>query len=317
VHKQIYGGETTIENVGDPENEDQTDEMVGEVDEGTPATPPAPKAEEKVDWEHKYKTLQGMYNSEVPKLQGQLRKLEGEKEGLENIIATMSTTPVTSTSSPTKLVTDEEVADWGPEMTDYFRRVAQEQYGPIVEELRAENQKLQNQNLQLQKSVGSVEADRSANGRSQLLIELANAVPDWQEVNQSVDFLGWLEQPDAFSGRARHDLLLEAYEANDTPRVIAFFKSFKRDKAVVSETPPPAAPAEPTVRLDSLVAPGKAPSTTTQPPSDTDSNQRVWAQSEIQQFYRDVQRGVYRGKEAETARIESAIVKAGREGRVR
>lgn len=323
IHAQVYG--TTVEDADPPANE-EGDEVTAKADE-SPAEPeqktepegsaPEPSATE--NWEQKYKTLQGMYNAEVPRLQGKLKKLQAEKEGLENVIATMSVAPEPPTQSgtQTRLVTDEEIQDWGPEMTDYFRRVAREQYDPIIEELRAENKKLQTQNLQLQKSVGTVEADRSAHGRTELLSALAQAVPDWAEINSADDFLEWLDHPDAFSGRNRNELLLEAYERNDTPRVIAFFQSFKRDKAVVSKDTPPSRVAEPTVRLESLVAPGKAPSTTMQPSSDTESNNRIWSQAEIQTFYRDVQRGKYRGKDAEKARIETAIVKAGREGRIK
>lgn len=330
LHREIYGDpapegeegatEEVVESKATTETAPPEQAPVESKTTVEDAPPPPPPEPEKDQWEHKYKTLQGMYNREVPELQGKIRKLQGEKEGLENIIATMSTGPAPAEGAApkaSKLVTEEEIADWGPEMTDYFRRLATEQYAGDLEELRAENRKLQNQNLQLQKSVGTVEADRSADGRSRLLAALAEQVPDWQEINVSPDFLNWLDSSDAFSGRSRHELLLEAYEGNDTPRVAAFFKSFKRDKAVVSEAPKaPAAPAQPTVRLDTLVAPGKAPSTTTQPSSDAGNDQKVWGQSEIQQFYRDVQRGVYRGKDAEKTRIEAAIVKAGREGRV-
>ena len=333
LHQEIYG--TTVEDADPPPAEEGGEEVEGQEGD-PPAGPPSDEGGNEGEgaptsaaptqgqdpakyWEHKYKTLQGMYNKEIPQLQGDLRRLREEKAGLENIIATMTPSdPAAPAVTSQPLVTDEEIADWGPEMTDYMKRVIRQEYDPVINQLKADNEILRNQNLQLQQSVGTFSADSSATGRTRHLEALAVQVPDWQEVNYDQDFLDWLESPDAFSGRKRLDLLHEAHENNDTPRVVAFFKAFKRDKAVVTEdVPPPAAPAEPTVRLDTLVAPGKAPSTTAQPSTANDQNTKIWSQAEIQQFYRDVQRGKYRGRDAEKARTEAAIVKAGREGRVK
>jgi hypothetical protein len=328
LHEEVYGT-TTIEDAPDvtpeengvpevpatagddsesPTAETETFEPVGE-------TPPTDDTTED-KWEVKYKTLQGMFNAQMPELQAKVRELGEKNQSLESIIGTMESAPAEPATPATSSLTAEEIADYGPDMTDFVKRAAQDAIAPQLDGLRAENEKLIAQNLQLQASVGNVEATHGADAKHSMFTALASEVPDWSEINQSQEFLGWLKETDAFSGQIRHDLLLTAFEANDSSRVSIFFNAFKRDKQLVTPTPQPPAALQPTVPLSSLVAPGKGSASTTQPPTDEDQS-KIWDTSEISAFYRDVQRGKFAGREAEKARLENAIVKAGREGRVR
>jgi hypothetical protein len=70
-----------------------------------PPPPPPPPAE---DWEHKYRVLQGKYNSEVPRLSGQVSSLQAQLDELTAKMEDMR--KAAPPPAPTnRLITKEEV----------------------------------------------------------------------------------------------------------------------------------------------------------------------------------------------------------------
>ena len=59
--------------------------------------------------------------------------------------------------------------------------------------------------------------------------DLTKEVEDWQIVNKSKEFLGWLAVKDPFTGLTRHTLLEDAHRTLDLDRVAHFFTAFKED----------------------------------------------------------------------------------------
>jgi ATP-dependent protease ClpP protease subunit len=57
-------------------------------------------------------------------------------------------------------------------------------------------------------------------------VKLDQAVPDWEEINKSAAFLAWLSQTDVFAGTTRRQRLKEAFDKNDSARVVAIFKEY-------------------------------------------------------------------------------------------
>jgi hypothetical protein len=130
--------------------------------------------------------------------------------------------------------------------------------------------------------------------------------------------------PNVYTGVKRHDELRKAWDARKTPQVIAFFKGFLSEEAALlpsgnqptSSTPaaPPASPAPSKTPLANLAAPGRArtPAGGSPPPAE---KPQIRA-SEISAFYRDVNRGLYKGRDDEKTRIENMIWDAQRDGRI-
>ena len=87
--------------------------------------------EDKESWEHKYKTLQGMYNSDVPRLNAQNRDLNTRISSLENLLSNIDNNSETPTETPAApLLTDKEAEEYG-ESIDIMRKVTKEE----IEEL--------------------------------------------------------------------------------------------------------------------------------------------------------------------------------------
>lgn len=290
------------------ETEETTDVGTGEED--------APAAD--TDWEHKYKTLQGMYNAEVPKFSKKAKTLEEENTSLRAILASLETAAVDPAAAPAEqpadvdimsLIKPEEVEEYGADLIDVIKRAARQSIQP-------ELQRLQKENDALKGSIGNVSKTMGESARKSVISSLAEHVPDWQEINSNENFLNWLDQPDLFSGQPRQDLLTQAFGNNDAQRVIAFFKSYIDETAVVQPTTTPTRTAvQPPVRTSSLVAPGKTKAATAA--STQEPEKRIWTQPQIAAFYSAVRKGEFKDNEADKRSIESDIIDAANTGRIR
>ena len=302
LHSKIYDekeNETPPEGEGEPTPEP---EVVVEPEQLSPAAPPpeAPPVEE--DFKHKYDVLQGKYNAEMPRLQDQVRQLEGLLAGMQK----EQPAPVPEPIEPKTLLTAEEVEDYGSDMIDVVKRAAMEAVSPELERLK-------NENAELRKGVGGVQNHVMASTRQRMLDSLATAVPTWNTVNTDPEFVGWLQQVDAYSGARRQELLLHAFEQNDTARVVAFFEGYLSENAAVSGGNGTPAPRTAQVDLNTLVAPGKQREGT---PRAQEDDTRRWSNAEISAFYRKVREGKFKSREKDRPKIEQSIIDAAREGRV-
>ena len=154
--------------------------------------------------------------------------------------------------------------------------------------------------------------------------KLEAAHPNWRATNSSEGFKAWLAEVDPYVGLQRGALLQDAYEKQDAQRIIALFSGYQREQTTVktgdtqpeptSETPPAAAPQ---VDLETMVSPGGATEASTASAHGDEAGKPCFTHAEISQFYSEVTSGKWRGRDAEKAAMETAIIEAGREGRIR
>ena len=106
---------------------------------------PAPAGEQKPGADNvpeetitqKYKTLQGMYNAEVPRLHQQNREMQQRVQQMEQLLASMTAVqPSAAPVTAEKLVTDQDVADYG-ESLDVMRKVTREELGAVAQRIAA------------------------------------------------------------------------------------------------------------------------------------------------------------------------------------
>lgn len=261
------------------------------------------------DWEHKYNSMKGRHD----RLATANEQLNERVVSMEHTLAAMAAaTPTPEPAlTPTSLMTDEDVQQWGPEMLDMIERKAREKFDPIVNGLKSQIEELKT-NLQ---NVGGV---MQQDARSRMLDDLTKALPNWKEVNKNEKFMNWLVLPDTYSGAIRDELLQRAYAANDTPRVLAFFNGFLAEEAALAPplpTPDPVlTPAVNKVPLETLAAPGRAKTAAT---LDVPAEKPSFTRAQVSQFYTDVAQGKYRGRDEDKNTLERQISEAGNAGRIR
>lgn len=332
LHRRFYGGEKVTE---DPAaGDDPNLSLVGDAPEAPPKeeapkaeAPPkkeAPKAEAPPKEEapkdpysgdyakllQAHKTLQGKYESETARAQDQIQAMSGRLHDLENLLASASSAPAEAPASTEieSLLSPQELEDYGEDMIDVVKRAAREAVGKELAELRAEN-------AQLKTQLGGVQQTTAQTARQTMLNDLDRDMSEWRQINTDPAFVQWAEELDTFSGQRRIDMLRAAFEQNNTPRVLSFFKAYAKENAAYQTNPQNETAAKPQVDLHSLVAPGRA-TDGSDPRAQEERHGRQWTQAEIQRFYGDVQRGVYKNDPAKKQAIEEDIFAAQSEGRI-
>lgn len=286
-------------------------------DQPTPAPAPAqPQPEQGED-----KQAQNIINSMKGRLQQrdqQVRELSEEVSRLHNLLAAVQ---LTTPSNPTpavpselradRLLTQEERDEYGEELLSVVGKAAQEKLTPI---LRAYEAKI----ADLEGRLAAVGQSTLRSERQKMFDALDKELPNWRDINKHQKFLSWLALPDPYAGVMRKTLLKQAYDVNDTNRVLRFFQGFLADEAAtrpagtqVAASAPEPGPAK--TDLSTLAAPGRAKSSAASAPDE----KPVISRAQITQFYADVTAGKYRGREAEKDRIERMIHSAVNEGRLR
>lgn len=293
---------TVVPNEDDPITPaEPVDPVVPDEPVDPPAEPAATDLLTKA--EHKYSVLQGMH-----------RKMLDENNDLRSRLGALEAAPIApiepSPLPPGSSVTAEDVEDYGSDLIDMVKRAAHEEISPQLAKLEAENAQLRNQ-------LTGVTSNIDARAKGDVYGTLATEVANWEQINNSDEFLFWLAQQDPFSGERRHDLLTQAFKTNDSARVVTFFKAFLSEDTAVTPPQPaaatPAAPVQPKVDLVSMAAPGRAQAAG-QPSNQADT--RTYTRAEIQAHYKSVQLGKFTGTQADKTRIEKDFVTAANEGRV-
>lgn len=275
------------------------------------APPPEPTPAPTVDWEQRYKTLQGKYNTEVPALQTQVRDLSDKVEKL----AAPPATPAPAKDHPpqVKLVTDKDTEEFGAELVDLIRRCATEVAGPDRTRLEAEIAELKAQLPDLKKDMASVATSQAEDRRATYFVDLTKVVADWEAVNVDEGFIEWLKAKDPLSGIARGVLLGDAFDKFDVTRTATVFNTWKQETGKTAPAADPQPEPAPASGLEKEVSPGKSRSAET--PMVTDG--KIWTNAEVGEFYQAVTRGDYRSSPQEAQRIDAEIDKALVEGRVK
>jgi len=307
------GGDDTAEvvqqAVEDNRTEDQADNRGGQA--------PAPKAKEQAEgtkdedetYEQRWRSLQGMYNAEVPRLHTEKRELGKRVQQLEQLITSMNAAPAKQQTPAEKLITEQDVEDYG-ESIEVMRRVFREE----AYTKDAEIDDLKNLVRQMQGTVvpqvHQLSQNQAVSNEQRFWADLQAVVPDWQDINGDQGFQSWLLETDPLTGIPRQTYLDDAQRSLDARRVANFFSSWKGMSGVPeARTTRQATSAS---ELERQVAPGKGRTGS----SSTQSEPRTYSSADIKTFFVDVQKGKYKGKEAERDRIERDIFAAQREGRI-
>jgi hypothetical protein len=264
----------------------------------------------KETWEQKYKTLQGMYNKDVPRLNASNREMQNRVAQLEQLLSTMNNQPKPEAApvSNDPLITDDDIKEYGDSI-DVMRRAAREEVNTAngrIAQLEAMIQKMQGVVPQVQQ----MQSAQKASNEQAFWNSLSSAVPNWEEINDNQEFQTWLLQMDPLSGITRQTYLDDAQRNLDVQRVVNFFKSWERENGVTVD----AQDKRPTAnsQLERQVSPGRGRSSGK--PSIQEGQK--YSPTDISAFFDAVRKGKYKGREEERGRIERDIFAAQREGRI-
>jgi hypothetical protein len=263
------------------------------------AASPAPQPQPD-PWEHKYKTLQGRYNSDVPALQTQVKEL---KTQLETAISKLDEVAKPAAKEQRPVVDPQDVEAFGSDLVGMVQRVAERMFGGAAKDFKDQAARLEQRLAQVEEALKGTSQTVAVTAEQAFFDRLAKLVPNWEEINANQAFLDWLAEVDPVYGQPRQVALNAAQQSLNAERAANVFKAFSATLPQQPKTSP----------VDKQVSP-KASATAA--PSGTD-NKPVYTQKQITDFYNDVARGAYRSRPQELMQIEAKINAAIAEGRIR
>jgi hypothetical protein len=291
----------------------ETDEVQADSVEDT-----APRSEQKEQdrsgaqnedtYEQRWRTLQGMYNAEVPRLHTQNKELATRVNELERLLSSLSATPAQSKTATEKLITDKDVQEYG-ESIDVMRRVSREEAGAYQARIDQLEQLVRSMQASVLPKVEQITQRQQQSSEQTFWSDLTAYVPDWRSINENQEFQSWLLEVDPLTGLSRQTYLDDAQRNLDARRVANFFTSWVGNSGqAVAQTSRKASASQ----LEKQVSPGKSKA----PSSAPTGNVVTYTPTDIKSFFDDVRAGRYRGRETERDRIERDIFAAQREGRI-
>lgn len=315
IAKHFEGNKTDAEVVEKQDDAGQEVEVAAQTDSVVEAAPESiPNEQRKSDtkdeetFEKRYRTLQGMYNADTARLRSENQQLNHRLTQLEQLLSSLSTTSAQTADVVDKLVTDKDVEEYGDSI-EVMRRVAKEERNTADRKLAELEQMFRQMQTSVLPKVEQVAHKQAVSAEQSFWSELSMRVPEWKEVNADAQFHEWLLDVDPLTGLSRQTYLEDAQRNMDINRVVSFFTTWQGQNSQSVAQPTRHAAAS---QLDKQIAPGRGRSSGT--PSTEQS--KMYAPKDIQKFFDDVRKGVYRGKEVERDRIERDIFSAQRENRI-
>jgi hypothetical protein len=158
---------------------------------------------------------------------------------------------------------------------------------------------------QIQKATTDVAENRRQTAQERMYSHLDSNIEDWRNINISEPFLSWLANTESYTGATRMDLLRSAFSSGHGDRVVAIFKGYLAETAPPSPAVPPQTRRPGRASLADLAAPGQT-RTAGRGPTEIAQPKPV-TRADIQTFYSDVARGVYKNRPEDQAKGEAVI----------
>lgn len=273
-------------------------------------TPPPPVAQPPADdpnsetWAARYKTLQGLYNKQVPDLQRQVTDLATRhQQAMERLDKVSEQQAKGSQAEAVKQAADpRDVENFGSDLVEMVQRVVGASNKDLVQRLEGVLSAFDKRLAQVETGLTGASQKVATAAEESFFARLEKAVPAWEAINHEAGFLTWLAETDPISGVARQMMLTQAQESLNVSRVAAIFNAYTQTK--------PATTTRPQSRLEKQVSPSSAASA--QP---TSTEKQVYSQKDAAATLNRIGRGMY--SEAEATRLEADINLAMAEGRIR
>lgn len=260
-----------------------------------------------IDWEQRYKSINGKYNAEVPRLTRDLDYLRGQVEAMARTTSQQGSRLERDAGAPDanagfkRHLKKGELEEYDEEILDFQSRLARGEaetvMSPVVSRLLHRIEQLEG---------------RAANDEQDSLWSAIERVhPGAKEINDSDPvFVDFLNLTDGDSGRTYKEIGEAAYASGDVGRVASLFAAY------VSSTGG-GATASPNGNKRKAAPPVKPSRSSGGTVRTSPIEKPTLRESEINAFFSDVTKGKYAGRDKAMKKREAIIESAVLEGRVR
>ena len=268
------------------------------------AAPADDSHEEVTDaFEQKYSTLKGKYDAEVPRLHHQVRELTEQIDAIRKDAEAVKKAESEKPKEKVSYVTDADREEYGDDLIDFQRRVAQEvsqeseerfeQQARVIEELR---EQVSNTGSQ----VGEV-------GFTQ---KLNNLVPGFDQLDNDERWVAWLNEVDPMTRGPRRDQAQAAFNSGDAEAVAHYVSLFRGSVEPIAN-----GKSVRDTELEKQVAPNRSASSTATRSAGKDT--RIYSTNELEKSWAKIRTLSSDGKYDDAAKLEAELTRAYMEGRVK
>ena len=266
---------------------------------------PADDIQEEVTdtFKQKYSTLKGKYDAEVPRLHQQVRELTEQIDAIRKNAEDAKKVEAEKPKEKVSYVTDADREEYGDDLIDFQRRVAQEvsqeseerfeQQARVIEELR---EQVSNTGSQ----VGEV-------GFTQ---KLNNLVPGFDQLDNDERWVAWLNEIDPMTRGPRRDQAQAAFNSGDAEAVAHYVSLFRGSVEPIAN-----GKSVRETELEKQVAPNRSASSTATRSAGKDA--KIYSEKEINKSWDKIRTLSSKGKYDDAAKLEAELTVAYMEGRVK
>jgi hypothetical protein len=243
------------------------------------------------DWKSRYKSLRSHHDATIYDLRQELASLKATYVDLhkKNIVLVKQLEEKVGVDE-SSMFTDEEREVLGVEAIQALQKATRNAVEPLKRQLDEERDMRVRQQEASAKRLGE-------ENRVSFISRFSKLVPNYQKIDSDQNFLKYMAGIDPASGYDRTTLFQRAVSNGDVSRAAEFYKDY------LKRLNP----------LDSKITPTGVPGN--QP--NTSGNKEIITKAFIDQFYNDIIKGKYRGKDSLQRETEAKIDRAVLEGRIR
>jgi BMFP domain-containing protein YqiC len=185
---------------------------------------PTPAPDDTADYKQKYKTLEGKYRVEVPRLQEEVKKWRDQVYTLSTKVQELETKAKEAPQVAESNIVDTDIAQLEADYPDI---------GKVVKKLRdGYEAKISSLEKKISEGVSAelstVKEDVYQTRRGQFEADMIKAgVPDWKELDVDEGFNQWLAELVPYTSIPKLELLKDAATRMDAPAVAKFFLDYK------------------------------------------------------------------------------------------
>ena len=310
LEKEMFGlGEDQTEEVSTPTEEN--DEYLEETDATTvihqetqDITSDEPQEkQQRVSWKNRFINYKTTTDKTIFGLRKEVARLSAEAaeayKRVDEISAKLAALQSSSTDPFAEVITADDVLNVGEEAIDIVKKVAKKASEATAVPLQDEIKRLRAEKVAEERRRAEEQHKTAYNT---FLTVLSDLVPDYAAINVDSKFAEYMEGYDEHTGAKRIDAFRQAEQYLDANRVADFFLDYKESR-----------PRSKRETLEDHMTPDNSAGSNA-PPSK--AKVETFTARQVEDFFNDIARGVYRNRQKEANEIEARITKAYVEGRI-
>lgn len=254
-------------------------------------------------WKERFSSYKASTDKTISNLRkensGLFQKLNEYEKRIDELSAKIADMASRGKDPFSEVITQEDIDTIGPEAVDIVKKATKKATESAIDPLRKELEELKAREAIAKQRKLEEARQQSYNN---FLSDLGRMVPDYKDLDVNPKFASYLNSLDPYTGELRMDAFRRAENYLDAERVADFFLDFRESQ-----------PKSKKELLEERITPEGSNGASAPV---VNKKQDTFTAKEVEKFYNDLTRGVYRGKQKEANELEARITRAYIEGKI-